>query len=295
MATPLKTIFAAAIAALTLVLSSGSGAMAEEGEHRIISVGGDVTEIVYALGYGDQVVATDSTSVHPPAALETPKVGYVRELAAESLLSLRPSLLILGGAAGPETVVEQLRSLGLNMLEMETEYSIDAIRNKVEQVAGALDEADRGAAMIAQIDADWVEAREIISRIDARPTALFFASMGDGGPRAAGTGTAAHAVLEILGVDNAFDDREGYRALSTEAAVAADPDLIFVMSHNMRALGGLDAVASDPALSLTKAGRNGRIIAVDSVRVMSFGPRFAEGMIDTARDLEDALETPVTQ
>lgn len=219
----------------------------------------------------------------------------MRQLNAEGLLSLSPTLIILGSAAGPETVVEQLRTLGLNMLEMETEYSVGAIRNKVEQIAGAVDETDRGAEIIAQIDADWAQVEEIVARTDARPTAIFFASMGDGGPRAAGTGTAAHAVLELLGVVNAFDGSEGYRALSTEAAVAANPDIIFVMSHNADALGGADAVADDPALSLTAAGRNRRIVMVDSVRVMSFGPRFAEGMIDVALDLEAALEAPLTQ
>lgn len=291
MASRMNPILGSAIAALAL----GSAASADEADPRIVSVGGDVTEIVYALGYGDHVVATDSTSVYPAEAHERPKVGYVRQLAAESLLSLNPSLLILGGAAGPEPVFSQLRALGVNMLELDTDYSIDAVRHKVEQVAGALDEAERGEAMIADINADWAEFQEIVARTDEPPTALFFASLGDGGPRAAGKGTAAHAVLEYLGLENAFGDRQGYRALSAEAAVAADPDFIFVMSHNARLLGGLEAVANDPALSLTEAGRNRRIIAVDSVRVMSFGPRFAEGMVDAALDLEAALEEPVVQ
>jgi len=291
----LALTFKTLLAVASAVLALGSVATAQDEDHRIVSVGGDVTEIVYALGHGEHVVATDSTSVYPPEARETPKVGYVRQLAAESLLSLNPSLLILGGAAGPEPVVEQLRALGVNMLELDTEYTIDAVRHKVEQVAGALGEAEAGAAMIADINADWAEFQQIVARTDSRPTALFFASLGDGGPRAAGTGTAAHAVLEYLGVENAFGDRQGYRALSTEAAVAADPDFIFVMSHNARLLGGLEAVGSDPALALTSAGRNGRIIAVDSVRIMSFGPRFAEGMVEAALALETALEAPIVQ
>jgi len=285
----MHTWFSAALAALTLT----AGVVAQDTEQRIVSVGGDVTEIVYALGHGDQIVATDSTSVWPPEARETPKIGYVRGLAAESVLSLSPTLLILGGAAGPEEVVDQLRAVGLNMVELDNGYTIDAVRHKVEQVSEALGEEAQGVAMIAQIDADWAEAQEIITSIEGRPHGLFFASMGDGGPRSAGVGTAGHGVMQALGVENLFDSQQGYQALSTEAAVAANPDVIFAMSHNIRALGGIEAVASDPAIAVTDAGRNRRIIAVDSVRVMSFGPRFAEGMVDVARDLNAMLEPEI--
>ena len=291
MAAPMHTWFSAALASVTLTAAT----VAQDAEHRIVSVGGDVTEIVYALGYGDQIVASDSTSVWPPEARDTPKVGYVRGLAAESVLSLSPTLLILGGAAGPEEVVDQLRAVGLDMVELDTSYTIASVRHKVEQVADALGEEARGDAMIAQIDADWAEAQAVIAGIEARPRALFFASMGDGGPRSAGAGTAAHGVMEALGVENLFADQQGYQALSTEAAVAANPDVIFAMSHNIEAMGGIEAVAADPAIALTDAGRNLRIIAVDSVRVMSFGPRFAEGMVEVARDLDAVLEPEAIQ
>lgn len=284
MAAPMHAWLSGALAAFALT----STAFAQEGE-RIVSVGGDVTEIVYALGFGDQVVATDSTSVFPPEALDTPKVGYVRSLAAESVLSLSPTLLILGGAAGPEEVVRQLESVGLDMLSFEAEYSIDAVKDKVARISERLGVEPRGAEIIADIESDWMQAQAVIARVDERPRALFFASMGDGGPRAAGRGTSAHAVMELLGVENAFGDQDGYQALSTEAAVAADPDIIFAMSHNVRALGGIEAVTSDPAIALTTAGRERRILAIDSVRVMSFGPRVGEGLADAARELEHML------
>lgn len=254
-------------------------------ERRIVSVGGDVTEIVYALGHGDEIVATDTTSVFPPEALETPKVGYSRQLAAESVLSLSPTLLILGGAAGPESVVEQLRAVGVDMIEMSAEYTIDNTIRKVALISEALGEPDTGAELIAQIEADWENAQSEIAQIQGTPRVLFFAAMGDGGPTAAGTGTAAHGVMEALGTENVFAGQEGYRALSVEAAVAANPDVIFVMSHNLDSLGGLEAVANHPVLVLTDAGRNGHIIAIDSVRIMSFGPRVAAGIAEAAREL----------
>ena len=286
----MHALFSGTLAALTL----GATAAAQQ-DHRIVSVGGDVTEIVYALGYGDQIVATDSTSVYPPEAGDTAKVGYVRSLAAESLLSLDPSILLLGGAAGPEAVVEQLRDVGLDMVTVDDRYTIDAVRTKVRQVADALGAPERADALIAEIDADWDRACAEIDTIEGRPVGLFFAALGDSGPQAAGTETAGHAVLDSLGVENAFAGQQGYRALSMEAAVAADPDVIFVMSHNVRALGGLDAVANHPALALTSAGREGRIVAVDSVRVMSFGPRAAEGLAEAARELKATLQAPVVQ
>ena len=82
-------------------------------QDRIVAAGGDVTEIIYELGLGDNIVAVDTTSLFPPAALAKPKVGYVRQLSAEGVLSVEPDLIIVSGAAGPCGAFEQLRASGI--------------------------------------------------------------------------------------------------------------------------------------------------------------------------------------
>ena len=267
------------------------GAAATEAQERIVSVGGDVTEIIYALGYGDQVVGTDSTSVFPAAANETPKVGYVRNLAAEGILSLEPDVIFVSGAAGPPSTLNQLRDSKVKIIEMEEAYTIASIRDKTVRIAKALGNEQAGAELLTRIDADWGEARAEIAKFSATPRVVFFAALADGSPRAAGTGTAADAVIRLIGAKNVFDTHEGYKSMSFEAAVAADPEYIFVMEHHAERVGGIESVAAHPALALTRAGKARRVVTVDPVTVMQFGPRTPAALAGLARALREQGES----
>lgn len=240
---------------------------------RVVSIGGDVTEIVYALGKGDVVVATDSTSVFPAPARATEKVGYVRQLSAEGVLSVEPDLILISGAAGPPAAVEQLRAAGVAMVEMPTLYTLDSIYEKVETIAAALNVKDEGSALKARMAQEWQVAQSAVASLPDGMTALFFTTLRDGAPRAAGTKTAAHGLIDMLGAKNVFDSRIGYKGLSLEAAVAADPDIILVMDRYADRIGGLEAVKAHPAISLTTAAQEGRIVLVDAVQAMQFSPR----------------------
>ncbi len=271
------------ILCVLLIVMTGSVASAENYQ-RIISLGGDLTEIIYRLGEEDRLVATDTTSVFPPAALQTPKVGYVRQLSAEGVLSMEPDLILVSGPAGPETAVEQLIASGVRIVQIPEVYSIEAIREKVRIVSSVLGAEERGEAVIAEIDADWAEAQDIIAATPIDPRVLFFLAVGDGTPRASGTGTAADAVIELIGGENVFSDRQGVKAFSFEAAVLADPDIILVMEHHTGP-GGLAQVAQNPALSVTRAAQNGHLLTVDGASVMQFGPRTPEALAALAQDI----------
>ena len=86
-----------AIAALLLVVSAvlTPAVQAEEGPKRIVTLGSDITEIVYTLGEGQRIVGRDSTSVYPPDVEKIADVGYFRQLGAEGVLSLKPDLIIV--------------------------------------------------------------------------------------------------------------------------------------------------------------------------------------------------------
>lgn len=273
---------ALALLALATICQFGFGAYAQE---RIVSVGGDLTEIMYALGAGDRIVATDSTSVYPAAANNMPKVGYLRRLSAEGVLSVEPDLIMISGAARPEEAVAQIRAAGVRMIEMEPDYTIEGILEKTRVVAEVLDLEAEGAAFADKIAGDWDRARSAIKALDISPSVLFFAAPPTGDARGAGTQTAAHGVIELLGGRNVFDDHSGYKSLSLEAAVAADPDIILVMSHHADRIGGVEAVYNHPALSLTTAARERRIFFIDQVTVMQFGPRTPKAIADLADEI----------
>lgn len=267
----MKTGFLKSLAlTVVIALGGGSSALAQD---RVVSLGGDVTEIIYAMGEGDRIVATDSTSLYPPAAEDTEKVGYLRTLSAEGVLSVEPDLVIISGAAGPPEALELIRASGVEIVEMETVYTLDAIFEKTRRVASALGNETAGEMLIETLEADWAKAEAEIAKLSSERDVLFFATLRDGVPRAAGTDTAAHGVVTLLGGSNLFASQTGYKPLSLEAAVAADPDIILVLNHYAVAEGTLHDVINHPALSLTSAAQNGDVFLVDPVKAIQFGPR----------------------
>ncbi|MEM9305266.1 MAG: ABC transporter substrate-binding protein [Pseudomonadota bacterium] len=270
---------------LVTVLAVVSGALAEE---RVVSVGGDVTEIIFAMDQGHRVVASDSTSVFPPEANDMPKVGYVRQLSAEGVLSVEPELVLISGAAGPPEALEQLGNAGIPIIQMEKAYTIESILEKTVRVAEILEIPAAGEVLAKQIRDDWAAAQHQVKLMGMTPRVLFFASLRDGAPSAAGTETAADGIIQLLGGKNVFDSHTGYKPLSLEAAVVAEPDVILVMSHHADRMGGIDEVMSHPALSLTDAAQNGRVFLVDPVTVMQFGPRTPAAVAELAARINSA-------
>jgi iron complex transport system substrate-binding protein len=112
---------------------------------RIVSIGGAITEILYALGLDHRVVAIDSTSFYPPQALrEKPNVGYMRALSPEGVLGLNPSLILATEDAGPKETITVLRAAGIPFVLVPDKYSGRSILEKIEIVAAAAGGAERG-------------------------------------------------------------------------------------------------------------------------------------------------------
>lgn len=97
---------------------------------RIVSIGGDVTEIAFALGAGDDVIARDSTSLHPEAVKKLPDVGYMRQLNAEGILALKPTLVLTTELAQPALVLKQLADSGVKVVSVPGDTTLQAVPKK---------------------------------------------------------------------------------------------------------------------------------------------------------------------
>lgn len=259
-----------------LVTSAGSAVRAEA--DRVLSIGGSITEIVYLLGEEHRLVAVDSTSLYPPAALDLPNIGYLRRLAAEPILALSPDLIIAEGDAGPETVIQQLEAAGVALVRTENATDVAGVGRKIRAVAAALGRAGDGDRL-----AEAITARATALSAEARgrpspPRVLFLLSVGKGAPLAAGRDTAAAGIIEAAGGVNAITGYEGYKPLSPEAAVLADPEIVLVPKRTLDQMGGADAILQRPELLPTRAAQAGRIVSVDGLLVFGFGPRIAEAI-----------------
>ena len=98
-----------------------------------------------------------------------------------------------------------------------------------------------------------------------------------------GTQTAADALVKLAGADNVFAAHSGYKSISLEAAAAAGPEAIAMMSQTLDNLGGADGVAQHPALKLTPAAKTKRIVAFDGSYLLGFGPRLPQALLEFAR------------
>lgn len=279
----------------TLLLAAVLGAAPAHAGGRVISVDGAVTEIAYALGQGHRLVAVDTSSAWPAETAELPKVGYKRALTAEGLLSLRPTLVLATGAAGPAQALEPLRALGVPVVTMPDEPSVEGVLAKVRATAAALDAAPAGDALAARIAEELAAVRQRLTQAGPAPRVLFLMDTGRGGLMAAGTGTAADAVIALAGGANAFAGAEGLKPLTPEAAVAARPDLLVVTTQAVRRLGGLDRVTALPELALTPAVRDGRVVAIDALLVLGFGPRIGEAVRTLAEAFHPGLPRRTTE
>lgn len=246
-------------------------------DQRIVTLGGSITEIVYALGAGKQVVAVDTTSRYPAVVEALPKVGYLRTLSAEGILSLRPDVVVGLEEAGPPQTLVQLRDSGAVLTLVPDHYSADSVIEKINLVAELFGAAERG---------------QVLASVRQRPRVLFLLAASRGSPLAAGSETAADAMIGLAGAENAVSGYKGYKPLSIEAAVAFQPDAILMMQHSLEALGGPDAVLKLPGIAATPAGQAKRLIAYDGLYLLGFGPRTAHAIRDLAQALHPEIKLP---
>lgn len=243
---------------------------------RVVALGGDITEIVYALDAQASLVGVDSTSLWPQAATHLPNVGYVRQLAAEGVLSLHPQLILATHDAGPATVISQLRDTGVRIESMPVTRTPDTVVAKVKQVGAALDREAAATALAGKLQGQYSALSQAVAAMPRHPRVMFLMSAGEGSPKAAGRGTAADSAIALAGGINVGSDFDGYKAVSPESLAVLAPDVIVLMHETEGQVGGVDGVLKQPGIALTPAGRARRIVFVDGQALLGFGPRNAE-------------------
>lgn len=270
--------------AFSLLWPLHSNAMAADYK-RIVSIGGDVTEIVFALGEGNRLVARDTTSTYPAEAKALPDAGYVRALSAEGILGMRPDAVLSSAGAGPPEQMEVLKAAGIPVATVPEGHDGAAITAKIEAVGTFLGRKAEADLLARKAKADLDEAIAAASRpADRQSRVLFILSLAGGKIVAAGEGSSADAMLHMAGAQNAVSGFRGFKALTTEAIIDARPDAILLMDRADHA-AAMDQIENDPALGTTPAVRNRRIIRMDGLTLLGFGPRTATAVRDLSRAL----------
>lgn len=281
-------IFAAPAGAVT-VRDAGGRTVEVKDAGRVVSVGGAVTEILYALGLADKIVAVDSTSLFPAEALkQKPNVGYMRALSAEGVLGLNPSLVLAIEGAGPPPTIAVLQSASVPLVRVPDRYTADGIIEKINLIAEVMGAPDKGKCLAGAVAADLKTLDALRAKITQPKKVMFVLSFLNGKPMVAGRNTAADGIIKLAGGVNAIDAYEGYKQIADEAVVAANPETVLVMKHPQTPLDA-DTVFGNAAFITTPAALKKSFVSMDGLYLLGFGPRTAKAARDLAIELYPTL------
>lgn len=247
-----------------------------------LDISGSIAATIFGLGLGDSVVGRDISTTFPEAADLPLITSGGHSVNSESVLALRPTVLVTDGTIGPLDVVLQLREAGIAVVFVDTEPSMDGASELARQVAAALGVAPAGElladALAASIAEKTAEIRAIAPQApDDRLRILFLYLRGASGVYYLfGEESGADELITAVGgIDVAGEiGWSGMKPMTDEALTAGNPDLILVMTDGLASAGGVDALLeAKPAIGLTNAGLHRRFVDMADGEVLSFGPR----------------------
>ncbi|MFD9871797.1 hemin ABC transporter substrate-binding protein [Streptomyces niveus] len=245
---------------------------------RLVPLTGSLSEIVFTLGLGEHVVARDITATFEQAA-KLPVVTRAHDVSAESVLSLRPTLVIAETTTGPAEAVDQIRDAGIPLLVVEPAKGLDDVGTRIETVARALgvDAAgDELSARTAQRIAA-VQKRIPASEDGEKPRVAFLYLRGSASVYLlGGRDSGASSLLEAAGAVDAGKESgldKDFTAITSEALAKAAPDAILLMSKGLESVGGPDGLVKIPGVAETPAGLDRRFVSVDDGVLLNYGPR----------------------
>ncbi|MHA2936996.1 heme/hemin ABC transporter substrate-binding protein [Vibrio sp. RC27] len=248
----------------TLVLSLLLAHYSVQAHERIISAGSAITELVYALGASDQLVAVDVTSKHFIEGTELPQVGYHRQLSAEGLLALNPSYLIGSSEMGPQSTINTLKSSNVEVTVVPSGDSIEDLFQRIDVVAKITGTEANAPELKQTISAQLDELHS--HTLTDKPKVIFL-MLSKGRPaNIGGKETTVDTIITLSGANNpASDYVSSYKPASMEAIVEMQPDYLLVSDRAWHSLGGekgiLDAF---PLLAATPSAAGNKIIPIPS-------------------------------
>jgi iron complex transport system substrate-binding protein len=255
---------------------------------RLAISGGSITEIVYLLNESAKIVAADRTSNYPTAATKLPSIGYVRNLSAEGVLSIEPTLILAENDTGPPIVLDQLRKTGVEIAIIPEQMDAKGIISKVECVASVISADPKSTATatakLAQDLAVLERLKNAERQVETNITVAVILGLDNGQPTVGGINTSANSILEMAGATNAFESFEGWKPVPAESMLEANPDIIIMPIRSVKMAGGLEKILSMQAIKLTNAAMNNRVIAIDGMALLGFGPRTLGVAIDIAKE-----------
>lgn len=278
---------AAGAARLPVTVTGTDGARVTVADtSRLVVLNGGIAETVWSLGLGDRVVGRDVSTTFEEAE-DLPVVTNAHDINVEAVLALDPTLVLADDRTGPAESVAQLRSAGVPVLRVPEAWSLEDIGPRTMAIARALGVPDAGRDLAGRTRTEIATASS--ARGEPLRVAFLYLRGSAGVYLLGGDGSGADSLVEALGhVDVGSDLGLGpFTPLTSEALVAAEPDVILVMEEGLRSVGGVDGLVTLAGVAQSPAGRRRAVVAVEDGLLLGFGPRTPAVL----RLLGDAIES----
>tara|TARA_B100001250_G_scaffold299683_1_gene261293 strand:+ start:2091 stop:2975 length:885 start_codon:yes stop_codon:yes gene_type:complete len=249
---------------------------------RIVVAGGSITEIIYFLNSEEKIVALDVTSNYPEKAKELPSIGYVRNLSAEGILSMNPSIVFGEDDMGPPGVIKQLRDINIDLRIIPEEKTIDGILDKIYCIASIIDKVPNAESKINSTlipDILSIEKRLSTSTLIPKRVMFIFSIKGNK-IIVAGSGTSGDGFIKMTGSENIFSTIEGWKSVSQEAIIKENPDYVIMSKRDLHNSKTIKSISENPIFKNIRAFEEQNIIFDDAMAMLGFGPRTIKSVLN---------------
>ncbi|MDD4252860.1 MAG: cobalamin-binding protein [Methanoculleus horonobensis] len=262
---------------------------------RIVSLAPSNTEILYALGLDDRIVAVTERCDYPPATADKPKVGGFSTVNIEKVIAMEPDL-IFAAPANTDEVIDRLRSLGMTVVILDPQ-TIDGVLHDIELTGRATGQEEQASTLIEELRTRIGTVAETAAGSPADRPSVAHIIWHD--PLwVCGQGTFQNEVITIAGGTNAFGPVDGWSIVSLEEFITTNPDYILVSSGSGMDRDGYDAIynyiITEPRLQRLDAVRNDRVYVIDADIVSRGSPRIVDALEEVAGYLHPGTSGTVT-
>ncbi len=241
----------------------------EETVKRLVSLNGTITEVLFSLGVNSELVAIDVTSTYPTDTKKITNLGHVRGVTAESILSKKPThVLVFEDELNPR-LKQQLEKAKINVLVFKRDFSVESTKTVITQIGKWVNKETAAKTLIRQIDQDL----KAVTQLTKSPRVLFVYARGAGTMMVAGDNTQMARMIHLAGGQNATTGFDDFKPLTAEAVVAANPAIILLFDSGKSSLNDAGGILAIPGIKMTIAGKNKAIISMDGQLLSGFGPR----------------------
>jgi iron complex transport system substrate-binding protein len=262
---------------------------------RIVTLSGEFTEIVFALGLGDDVVGVDLSSVYPEEVEDLPKVGVERLLLAEPIIAQNPTVVLGDVDATPVEVIDQVRQTGIPVVIFPRYQGVDAPATKIREVARVLGIPETGDELAASVQDEIDAVVAATAAVDERPPAavVYLANRG-ATILLLGDNTVMEGLLEAAGATDVAPaaGADGMMPLTPEALAGGAPEHIITTERGIDATGGLEGFLEIPGVGETPAAAAGNILVFEDLYLLGLGPRTGQLLRDLATAFHPDLTIP---